>query len=252
MPRLNASAMENHQLAGNFSFTGARIANLGATEYTLVSVFVDVSGSVGGFADQLREMLITAVQACQKSPRSDNLMVRVVLFSTMFSREGTSEVHGFKPLAEIDPQAYPPLRTGGGTPLYDATYNGIAAMNTYAQELVNNDYQVNGITFIITDGEESPRASTATPKMIAAEMRKSVTGEVLESHVSVLIGMNATDCRVALDAFKQEAEISEYRDAGSITPADLAKLAKFVSQSVSSQSQALGTGGPSQTISATI
>jgi uncharacterized protein YegL len=244
--------MEDFNLGGGFTFQGTPVETLGATEYTLVTILLDVTGSLDGFEVQLREMLIAAVQACQKSPRSDNLMVRVVLFSTMFGREGTSEVHGFKPLAEIDPQAYPAFRTRGGTPLYDAAYNGIGAMNAYAKELVNNDYQVNGITFIITDGEESPGASTATPKMIAAEMKKSITGEVLESHTSVLIGMNAGRCEHVLKAFQQDAEITEYRDAGTITPANLAKLAKFVLQSVSSQSQALGTGGPSQAIPATI
>jgi uncharacterized protein YegL len=250
MPRLNASAMENHQLAGNFSFTGARIANLGATEYTLVSVFVDVSGSVGGFADQLREMLITAVQACQKSPRSDNLMIRAVLFSSMYGREGTSEIHGFKPLGEIDPQTYPTLSPGGGTPLNDAVYNGIGAMNAYGKALADQDYLVNGITFIITDGEEN--GSTASMAMVKAEAEKSVTGEVLESHVSVLIGINASYSASALQKFQQEAGITQFIDAGQATKGSLAKLAAFVSQSVSSQSQALGTGGPSQAISATI
>ena len=41
-------------------------------------------------------------------------------------------------------------------------------------------------------------------------------------------------------------------DAGDATPAKLAKLAVFISTSISSQSQHLGTGGPSQQIAATI
>jgi hypothetical protein len=55
-----------------------------------------------------------------------------------------------------------------------------------------------------------------------------------------------------LDAFKRDAALDEYISAGDATAARLAKLAAFVSQSISSQSQALGTGGPSQAISATI
>ena len=51
---------------------------------------------------------------------------------------------------------------------------------------------------------------------------------------------------------EQRMQISQYIDAGAATKGKLAKLADFVSQSVSSQSQALGTGGPSQNISATI
>ena len=250
MPRLDSDDMENHKLGGNFSFSGARIENLGATEYTLVTVIVDDTGSMDGFEDVTRDMLVTAVQACQKSPRSSNLLVRVMLFSTKYPG-GTSELHGFKPLSEIDPSAYPPLRMGGGTPLYDATYNGIGAMNAYAKMLSDQDFLVNGITFVITDGGESHGASTATPKMIAAEMKKSVTGEVLESHVSVLIGIDTGSSASAdLSHFQQEAGLTQFIDAGSVTKGKLAKLADFVSQSISSQSQALGTGGPSQTIAA--
>ena len=54
-----------------------------------------------------------------------------------------------------------------------------------------------------------------------------------------------------LDGFATEAGM-KYLSAGDATNGKLAKLAEFVSQSVSSQSQSLGTGGPSQTIAATI
>jgi hypothetical protein len=37
---------------------------------------------------------------------------------------------------------------------------------------------------------------------------------------------------------------------GNVTPGKLAKLAQFVSKSISSQSQALGTGGASQPVPA--
>ena len=77
-------------------------------------------------------------------------------------------------------------------------------------------------------------------------------GEDIESLITILIGINAADCTQELDDFRQQAEIDQYIDAGKATKGKLAKLADFVSQSVSSQSQALGTGGPSQNISATI
>ena len=41
-------------------------------------------------------------------------------------------------------------------------------------------------------------------------------------------------------------------DIGDATPGKLAKLANFVSESVSSQSQALGSGAPSETLNLTI
>jgi len=253
MPRLmDDNVMEVGQIGGmqGFAFSGVRTERLGATEYTLVTIAVDVTGSVIGFEDDLRESLVTAVEACQRSPRSDNLLLRVIKFSSMFNN-GVDELHGFKPLAEIDARNdYGDMNPGGMTPLCDACYSAIGAMNAYGQKLVDDDFGVNAIAFVITDGGEN--ASVATMKMVAQEAQKAVTGEIVESMVSVLIGVNASEYKYELEAFQREAGLTQYIDAGEATKGKLAKLADFVSQSVSSQSQALGTGGPSQNISATI
>lgn len=251
MPRL-MDDMETGIIGGmqNFKFSGVRTEHLGATEYTIVTIAVDVTGSVSGFEDDLRNSLITAVEACKKSPRSDNLLPRVIKFSSSLPN-GVEELHGFKPLAEIDPQvAYPGFRPGGMTPLYDASFSAIGATNAYAKKLMDDDFLTNGIVFIITDGMDN--ASSTTPAMIKKQIEEAVKGEHIESLVTVLIGINVADCSGRLSDFQQEAGIDKYIDAGEATKGKLAKLAEFVSQSVSSQSQALGTGGPSQQISATI
>lgn len=250
MPRLNDD-MEQMRIAGRggFAFTGVRLEKLGESAYTLVTIAVDVTGSVRGFQDELRKMLIMAVEACKKNPRSDTILVRVVLFSTSF-KNGISEIHGFKPLSDIDTSQYPELHPGGWTPLCDATYSTVGATVAYGEQLGAKDYNVNGIGFVITDGAEN--SSTATMKMvldIQEDVRKS---EKLESFVSILVGINSAEYKAEQEAFVKEAGITHYRDAGQATPRNLAKLAGFVSQSVSSQSQALGTGGPSQNIAPTI
>lgn len=248
MPRLDDS-MQNHKIGGAFTFSAARVERLGATEYTLVTIAVDETGSVQGFSDQLREMLVMAVESCKKSPRSDNLLVRVLTFSDKY-RNGVNEVHGFKPLGEIDATSYPVIKPGGSTPLYDACYSAIGSQNVYGKQLVDQDFSCNGIVFVITDGGEN--ASVATAQMVADEAKKSISGEVLESMISVLIGINGSSYSQWLSQFQKDAGLTQYIDAGDATPRKLARLAAFVSKSVSSQSQALGTGGPSQNISATI
>jgi uncharacterized protein YegL len=248
MPRLDNS-MQGYKLGGNFTFTAKRIEKLGATEYTLVTIALDESGSVDGFETELRAMLVQAVESCKRSPRSDNLLVRVLYFSSKYPK-GVSEIHGFKPLSEIDTNAYPVPSPGGITPLCDATYSGIGAMNAYGKDLFAQDYLANGIGFVITDGGEN--ASTATMDMVKQEFKKAVSGECLESLVSVLIGVNADMCRPLLEKFSRDAGFDKYIDAGDANERNLAKLAAFVSQSVSSQSQSIGTGGPSQQIAATI
>ena len=253
MPRLmDNDVMEVGQIGGmgGFQFSGVRTEKLGATEYTLVTIAVDETGSVCDFDRELREALVTAVEACQRSPRSDNLLLRVIKFSSMFDN-GVDELHGFKPLAEIDAQNdYQPLNPGGMTPLCDACFSAIGAMNAYGQKLVDDDFGVNAIAFIITDGYDND--SVATMQMVREEAQKAITGEIVESMVSVLIGINANEYKYELEKFQNEAGLTQYIDAGEATKGKLAKLADFVSQSVSSQSQALGTGGPSQNIAATI
>jgi hypothetical protein len=253
MPRLGTEdVMETGNIAGmqGFSFSGVRTEHLGATEYTLVSIAVDETGSTDGFENDLRNSLIVAVEACQKSPRSDNLLLRVIKFSTSF-HNGVEEIHGFIPLADIDPQNdYPTFRPGGMTPLYDAVFSSVGAVNAYAKKLMDDDFLPNGIAFIITDGFDNH--STTTPNMIKQEIDKAVTGEDIESLITILIGINAQDYRAELENFQREADIDQYIDAGDATKGKLAKLADFVSQSVSSQAQVVGSGGPSQNIAATI
>lgn len=254
MPRLmsNDGSMLTQNISGmqNFQFSGVRTEHLGATEYTVVTIAVDETGSTYGFEGDLRNSLITAVEACKKSPRSDNLLLRVIKFSTSFSN-GIEEIHGFKPLSEVEPKKdYPKFNPGGMTPLYDAVFSAVGATNEYAKQLMDDDFLANGIVFIITDGYDN--TSVTTKKMIYEEIQKSVKGEHIESLVTVLIGINAGEYKTELESFKREANIDKYIDAGEATKGKLAKLAEFVSQSVSSQSQSLGTGGASKNIPATI
>lgn len=242
--------MEQHTLGGGgYGFTGQRIESLTAPQYTLVTLFVDVTGSVLDFKQELKDMIKTAIDSCKKSPYSENILVRVVFFSTKY-QSGLYEVHGFKKLSEINIADYPEIEPGGWTPLYDAVYSALGSSLVYGQQLYDADFGVNAIAFIITDGGDN--ASAATPKMIKEQMQKAISGETIESLVSVLIGINAKDYLRELEAFKAAADLTHFIDAGDATPASLAKIADFISQSVSSQSQAAGTGGPSQNISATI
>ena len=251
MPKLIDPNMEVATIGGlqQFKFSGVRTEHLGATEYTLVTIATDSTGSVSGFEADLRKAEITAVEACKKSPRANNLLLRVLRFSTSFPG-GIEEVHGFKPLSEIDTAGYPPITPQGGTPLYDAVYSAVGATNAYATKLNADEYLTNGIAFVITDGDNN--ASHATPAMIRKEIEQAVKGEHIESLVSVLIGINTTSCKHFLEDFQRDAGLTQYIDVGDVSKGKLAKLAAFVSQSVSSQSQSLGTGGPSQNIAATI
>lgn len=114
---------------------------------------------------------------------------------------------------------------------------------------MSQDFLANGIVFVITDGDDN--ASSVTIQMIKEEMDRATKGEEIESLLGILIGVNAMQYEPELDKFAQTSGL-KFIDAGEATKGKLAKLAEFVSQSVSSQSQALGNKKPSQNISATI
>jgi uncharacterized protein YegL len=242
MPKLNNdNAMEVLKAAGpgNVQFSAVRPDALGATEYTLVTLAVDRSGSVRGFSNDIVQMLNAVLKACALSPRAENIMIRLLTFN-----DRLQEVHGFKPLSLIDGTEYQTLSCGGETALFDATYSALSATLTYAGKLTRRDYAINGIIFVLTDGEDN--ASSCNPTQISNYADLVVTGEEIESLLTILIGINTANCRQKLQGFKDEANLSHFIDAGDATPGKLAKLAQFLSRSIVSQSQSLRTGKAAQ------
>jgi uncharacterized protein YegL len=250
MPRLMDTEEVMQQTGpGAFQFSGVRVENLGATEYTLVSIVLDISGSVKSFANDLLNMVKTIVAACKKSPRAENLLIRYLTFN-----HNIMEIHGFRLLKDINPDDYEALDPDGYTALYDASYDAIGATIDYSARLVEDyEFDVNGAVYIVTDGMNN--RGKMTPKSIKDKISAALSKEQIESLITILIGLEepksywAAEVRAHLESFTKDAELTQFIEAGSATPGKLAKLANFVSQSVSSQSQALGSGAPSQTLS---
>lgn len=240
MPKFGAET--TGPLASGFSFSAVDIHSLGASEYTLVGLTVDRSGSVASYCLQEVEAIKAIVAACRRSPRADNLMLRYTTFDHVLY-----EKHGFKLLQDCNPADYDGTVTpGGSTALFDASVDCVDAVARYGKDLQDNDYSVNGIVFVITDGGDN--ASTMT----AAEVRKSIQrvlgSEVMESLVTILIGVNVQDAFLAkqLADFAQNAGFTQFVNIGDANEKKLARLADFVSKSISSQSQALGSKASSQ------
>jgi uncharacterized protein YegL len=249
MPKLKDNLEEHTLPAGNFGYSAAKLEDLGATEYTLVDLVVDVSGSVASYLKDLEKTVQSIIQACKLSPRADNLMVRIVTFA-----DSLDELHGYKLLESCNLADYDGiLRVGGMTALYDASENSIQAQHDYAKKLVENDFQANGICFFLTDGGDN--RSKASAKAVGKALAATVKSEVLESLVTVLIGVgtkSTPEVSQYLDKFRQEAGLTQFVEVEKADAKTLAKLAEFVSKSISAQSQSLGTGGPSTPVSLNI
>lgn len=239
--------MENISIhgTGHFGFSGVTPGDLPNDEYTLVVLADDVSPSTAHLRDDSCKVKQQIIQSCRKSPRSENLLLRLTHFGSKIK-----ETHGYKPLSEIDENQYVPEKTiGHSTKLYDATFDAVSSVLEYSTRLYEqNDITSNAIVFVITDGMDID--SAMGPDSIKKLLKDSRIGEKIESIIVVLIGIfttaDAQQIDVYLQDFKKEAGLDQYVSAGDATPQKLAKLANFVSQSISSQSQALGSGGPSQ------
>ena len=230
-----------------FTYSAVDMTQLGATEYSLVNILVDESSSVSSFKKELDDCLKVIVDACKKHPRSGNLLARVATFSS----RGVAEIHGFNNIGNIDTSKYD-VMPSGSTPLYDATLDAIDTTGSFAKTLTDQDYFANGIFFVITDGEENC-SHTGTVAKIKSTLAKLRQTEALESIKAILIGVNVSGgTNSYLDSFKNDAGFDEYIALSDASAGKLAKLAQWVSASISSTSQALGSGGPSQSVSFTI
>jgi len=252
MPRLGDN-LESHDLGGShYGYSGERMKRLeeGASAYTIVNLLIDVSPSTGGFTSEMEQAVIEIFLTLQDAPRADNLLLRVGTFAA-----DLVELHGFKLLETCNRDDYNGCLHihGGRTALFDATDNAIQSMGDYGDQLDSRDIEVNGITFIITDGDDNA-SKMSTSASVKASLQKIVQEEKLESVITVLIGVNTRDTQVKkyLEDFQKEAGLTQFVAIDDANANTLAKLADFVSKSISAQSQSLGSGGPSVPISLTL
>lgn len=228
----------------NFHFSGVAVDKLGASEYTLVNIVIDMSGSVQAFKHELTETLKTIVSSCKYSQRAENLMIRLTTFNDTIQEE-----HGFSLLSAINSDSYQnTIVPSGMTALYDGALNAIEAVKKYGETLSDQEFDVNSIVFIVTDGDDN--RSYHKPEKIKSVIEAITRDEKIESIRTVLIGVNTKESNLKqkLSDFKDKAHLDQYVDIENADKNSLAKLANFISKSISAQSIALGTGGASQAL----
>ncbi len=238
--------LNQHSLpTSKFGFSAVPVEDLAEanSQYTLVCICVDTSSSVDSFKPLMENCIKEIVASCEKSDYADQLLVRVCVFNTDFS-----ELHGYRPLADISPQDYDGVlhKYRGWTALYDAAENAARSIQTYSNRLYDQQLDVNGILVVLSDGLDN--SSYKSPDDVRLALADSVQSEKLESLLSILVGVNLENYEAssALESFRDNAGMSQFIDVGEANSNNIAKLANFVSQSISSQSQALGTGEASK------
>ena len=225
-------------IGSGFQFSAISADDMGASEYTLVAIAADKSSSVSGFADEIEGCLVTSLQGCMNSPRVDNLLVRLLTFNS-----NLDEIHGYKHLADCPISNYKGIiKPNGCTSLFDACISSIDSLATLGKQMIQDKYTANGLSVIITDGMDV--GSTQTLNAVAEAIDRSRRTECLESILNILIGINVQDREVsdALNSLKNVGKFDQYIEAKDATPKTFARIAGFISKSISSQSQAIQTG----------
>jgi len=229
------------------------LANL-ASKYTLVTIVIDVSGSVYSFRDTLEHALREIIGACKKDPSANSQLVRLILFN-----DTLQEIHGFKPVNSINENDYNGIISpGGNTALFDAMRQSVEAAVAYAAVLAQQAYTTNAITIVVTDGKDSGYGCGAGD--VARTNDQAISGESLESSQIVLLGLTEDlQFGTYLEKVRTDCKIDKTMIVGTFVAGGptanrgkIAKLLQFVSHSVSSTAQALGSGGPSKTIPAAL
>jgi hypothetical protein len=231
-------SLNNLDTPSHYGFSATRIEDLKASEFTLVTIVLDVSGSVRAFQQGLIDCLKTILAACQHSQRKTNLVLRLVLVN-----HNVREAHGFRLLSDIKPDEYDTIidHIGGNTALFDGTHTAIDATVAYGKTLTAQGITNNAVVYIITDGDDN--ASTFGANEIRTLIQKTEADESLESIQTVLIGVNANDSLSQfLSDFKEKAGLDQVILIKDSTPSSLARMGNFISRSISAVSLNLNNG----------
>jgi hypothetical protein len=99
-------------------------------------------------------------------------------------------------------------------------------------------------------------SSSVGPDSILAKLEEIKMKEIMESIKIIILGFvdpevssrGQDEIMMYLNKVTTELQLDQFVEIGKMTPEQAAKVFGFVSQSISSQSQHLGTGGPSQNL----
>jgi len=239
---------------GGFNYSAVKMDKIdehGAGAYSLITIIIDISSSTRLFAPQLLQMLKNIILGCQKDQNSETLMVRVLVFNSE-----CHEIHGFRFLNTINVDEYEPFEPKFLTALNNVTFSGVGATLDFSRTLMGQDYEVNGVVYIVTDGGNNIAGKSAEDirDLIENALREET---VITSLTTVLIGLCDPKTGSAsyqatkrdLEEFRTGANLTKFVDMGDASPEKLAKLGNIVVQHVSSVSQSLKSGGHSSQIS---
>jgi hypothetical protein len=225
-----------------YGYTAAPPMKL-ASKNTLALSLMDESYSTKPFARQIELFCKELIKSLRNCDSADELVYMQTHFSTDFR-----DHHGFTPLMTLTEAMYDGCyNPGGQTHLYDNCVRCLDILTNYSKEQAKAKRLCNGFLYIVTDGRDY--GSSLTQSSVREALEKAIASETLESLVTILIGVNDDpDIQRDLKAFQEAVGFTFYQPIAKADATTMSHLTGWVSQQLVSQSQHLGTGGPSQVI----
>lgn len=203
---------------------GAPADALDATEVTLVSVLLDMSGSMSPHRRAVGEAWDLLVRSLSGAKSAASILVSAFAFG-----DAVEVLSGPRPVADHAPLggAY---RPSGCTALHDACLAAMTGLVAYGQALAEGGVPSKRVLFVLSDGEDNAsRASAADVRRVAEALRKD------EAYTLAFAGFGSGD----LAAVAAALGFPEVITTGT-TESELRRVFRQVSQSVIRVSQQAG------------
>ena len=211
-------------------------SELDTEQVTLVQFVLDASSSMTPHRQAMVDAMRAIVKDLQGYKQSDQMLVSAWQFDS-----SVKLLFAAKKIADVT-NDFDQYTTGGYTVLYDGVKEALAAGRTYAQELMDEDYQVRMIVIILTDGEDT--GSNSKPSDSRALAQAMTAEEVAILALVAFQGPAQFDAKtIANDLAIPNVMEEDWSDDDAVH-ASIKKLTGLISQSVIRASQT--TVGASQ------
>jgi len=188
----------------------------------LMSIARDHSGSMSGYAGEMREAMDNFVKSIQDSKQDDEMLISVTEF------DSTVTSSGFQNVADLSTD----FRAGGCTAMYDAIIVAAQQLTDYMDQLNNSGVRTRGGLVVFSDGCDNE--SKHTVKEAADAIQNLLKREVVVAFVA--FGSDA-------HGIAQSLGVPQYNvmetDA---SPSELRKIWGILSKSAISSSKSAAAG----------
>lgn len=220
--------VENLDETALLGCVGLGADDLGASDATLVSVVLDMSGSMEPHRKDVIDAYNAMIRSLSGAKAATSILVSTWAFEDKARLLSSFEAVESKP--RLTQAVYAP---SGTTALYDAVLGAMTGLVAYGQRLWDEGVPTRRVLFVLSDGEDNASKATASAvRTAAAALARQ------EAYTLAYAGFGASDLAAQAAAIGFPNVVT-----ASATDSDIRRVFRQVSQSVIRVSQGATVGG---------